>query len=195
MDFKTFFEAYDLELARHQNLAVIYPFDGTIWTKENTKLFNKMSSMFPQSQYCITIAAEGQNDTTIKRRIIEACGIHPTQVIECKNPFEPYKVIKLYDNKKDVIVLLLDDEQIKQIKNKKLFQKYSKSGNHLPYGKCIYYVRISSNGSKYELQEIVNKYNQIPDIVGKKQFVERVFGCCDFDIVDKLLNLGINAGF
>lgn len=195
MNFKTFFEAYNLEPAKHQRLAVIYPFDGTIWTKENTKLFNKMSSLFPQSHHCITIAAEDVNTTTIKRRIIEACGIHPTQIIECKNPFEPFKIIKLYDNKSDVIVLLLEEEQIKQIKNKQLFQKYSKTGKHLPYSKCIYYVKIPSNESKYSLQEIVNKYNQIKDIIERKQFVEKIFGKCDFDIIDKLLNLGINAGF
>ena len=192
--FKTFFEAYNLETPKHQQIVIVYPFDGEIWTKENTNIFNKMSTNFPQSHHCITIASEGTNTTTIKRRIIEACGIHPVQVIECANPFEPFKVIKMHDNKTDVVVLLLDDEQIDQIKNKKLFRKYSKSGSHLPYGKCIYYVRIPSNRSKYTLQEIISKYNQIHDTIGKKQFVEKVFGHCDFDIIEKLLNLGINAG-
>lgn len=193
MDFKTFFESYELRSPVHQKLVVIYPFDGTVWTKENTRIFNKMSSLFPQSHYCTTIAADGTNETIIKRKIIEACGIHKTQIIECNNPFEPYKVIRLYDNERDVVVMLLESSQIKLIKNKKLFKKYSKTDSHLPYGKCIYYISVPSNENKYELQEVVQKYNKITDTIGRKQFVNRIFGNCDFDTIDKLLNLGANS--
>lgn len=193
MDFKTFFESYNLNSALHQQLVAIYPFDGDMWTKENTKIFNKLSTFFPQSHYCVSIPTGDENNTTIKRRIIEACGIHPAQIIECSNPFEPYEIIKLYDNKTDIVVILLDDEQIKQIDNKKLFKKYSKGGKHLPYSKCIYYVNISSNRSKYSLNEIVSKYNQINDVIGRKQFVQKIFGNCDFEIIDSLLNLKNNA--
>lgn len=191
--FKQFFESYMLPPPKHQQLCVVFPFDGEIWTKEQTKVFNKISEVFPQSHYCVTIGVDNNSETTIKRKIIEACGVPNVQIVECSNPFEPFKVIKLYDNETDVVVLLLDDEQIKQIHNKTLFKKYSKSGKHLPYGECIYYVKIPTNRSKYTFNEILIKYNKINDILGRKQFVNKIFGNADFDQIDKLLNLKINS--
>lgn len=191
--FKQFFESYMLTPPKHQQLCVVFPFDGEIWTKEQTKFFNKMSEVFPQSHYCVTIGVGNNSETAIKRKIIEACGVPNVQIVECSNPFEPFKVIKLYDNETDVVVLLLDDEQIEQVHNKTLFKKYSKSGKHLPYGECIYYVKIPTNRSKYTFNEILIKYNRINDILGRKQFVNKIFGNADFDQIDKLLNLKINS--
>lgn len=192
-NFKQFFESYMISPPEHQQVCVVFPFDGEVWTKEQTKIFNKMSSVFPQSHYYITIGVDGNNETAIKRKIIEACGIPNVQIIECNNPFEPFKVIKMYDNETDVIVLLLDDEQIQQIHNKGLFKKYSKSGKHLPYGKCIYYVKIPTNRSKFTFNEILAKYNKISDVIGRKQFVEKIFGNADFEQIDKILNLKLNS--
>ena len=191
--FKQFFESYMLPPPKHQQLCVVFPFDGEIWTKEQTKVFNKLSEVFPQSHYCVTIGVDNNSETAIKRKIIEACGVPNVQIVECSNPFEPFKVIKLYDNETDVVVLLLDDEQIKQIHNKTLFKKYSKSGKHLPYSECIYYVKVPTNRSKYTFNEILIKYNKINDILGRKQFVNKIFGNADFDQIDKLLNLKINS--
>ena len=191
--FKQFFESYMLPSPKHQQLCVVYPFDGEIWTKEQTKIFNKLSDVFPQSHYCVTIGVDNSNETAIKRKIIEACGVPDVQIIECNNPFEPYKVIKMYDSDTDVIVLLLDNEQIKQINSKKLFRKYSKSGKHLPYSKCVYYVKIATNRGKYTFNEILTKYNKITDTIGRKQFVNKIFGNADFDQIDKLLNLKMNS--
>ncbi len=192
--FKQFFESYMLSPPKHQQLCVVYPFDGEIWTKEQTHIFNKLSDVFPQSHYYITISVDNNNnETAIKRKIIEACGIPDVQIIECNNPFEPYKVIKMYDSDTDVVVLLLDNEQIKQISGKELFRKYSKSGTHLPYSKCVYYVKIVTNRGKYTFNEILTKYNKITDTIGRKQFVNKIFGNADFDQIDKLLNLKMNS--
>lgn len=191
--FKQFFESYMISPPKHQQLCVVFPFDGEIWTKEQTKIFNKISSAFPQSHYCVTIGVGSNNETVINRKIIEACGIPNAQIIECNNPFEPFKVIKMYDNETDVVILLLDNEQIIQIHDKALFKKYSKSGKHLPYGKCVYYVKIPSNRSKFTFNEILAKYNKIGDVIGRKQFVEKIFGNADFEQIDKILNLKINS--
>ena len=40
--FKQFFESYMLPSSKHQQLCVVFPFDGEIWTKEQTKVFNKI---------------------------------------------------------------------------------------------------------------------------------------------------------
>lgn len=191
--FKQFFESYMISTPKHQQVCVVFPFDGEIWTKEQTKIFNKISSIFPQSHYCVTISVDSNNETAIKRKIIEACGIPNVQIIECNNPFEPFKVIKMYDNETDVIILLLDNEQVIQIHDKALFKKYSKSGKHLPYSKCIYYVKIPTNSSNFTFNEILAKYNKIGDVIGRKQFIEKIFGNADFEQIDKILNLKMNS--
>lgn len=191
--FKQFFESYTISPPKHQQHCVIFPFDGEIWTKEQTKIFNRISSVFPQSHYYVTIGVENSNEAAIKRKIIEACGIPNAQIIECGNPFEPFKVIKMYDNDTDVIILLLDNEQIIQIRDKALFKKYSKPDKHLPYSECVYYVKIPTNSSNFTFNEILAKYNKIGDVIGRKQFVEKIFGNADFEQIDKILNLKMNS--
>ena len=191
--FEQFFESYDIPSSHNSQLVVIYPFDGEIWTNTNTKIFNNISSKFPQSHYYVTIAVEpNSTDTTIKRNIIEACGVHPSQIIECNNPFEPYKILKQYNNEFDSVVLLLDDKHIPSQHHSKL-QKFKKS-LYLPYSQCIYYSQISTNTSNITSVELLIKYSNCATTIERKQFIESIFGKgVNFDMLDRILNLQINS--
>lgn len=191
--FEQFFESYDLPSSHNSQLVVIYPFDGEIWTKINTKIFNSISSKFPQSHYYVAIGVESNStNTSIKRNIIEACGIHPIQIIECSNPFEPYKILKLYNNDYDTIVLLLDKEHIPHIQSSKL-QKFTKT-SHLPYSQCLYYSDVVTNVDKINSTDLLIKYNNCNTTIERKQFIESIFGKgANFDILDKILNLQFNS--
>lgn len=186
--FKTFFkESYELSKPHHHQTVCIYPFDGDVWCKENTEIFNSISVKIPQSHYYVTIAGDGEILIN-KRKLIEACGIPNEQIIECANPFEPYSIIKMYNGENDSVILLLDNIQINQINNASHFNKYLKAEKILPYTKCIYYVHIPTNTSNVTLQSLVMHYFELTSIADKQQYVEKLFGNINFAQIDKILN-------
>ena len=186
--FETFFkESYELSKSHHHQTVCIYPFDGDVWCKENTKIFNLISTKIPQSHYYVAIAGDNEILLT-KRKLIEACGVPNEQIIECVNPFEPYSIIKMYDSENDSIILLLDSVQINQINNASHFKKYLETEKISPYSKCIYFVHIPTNTSNITLQSLMMQYFKFNSIVDKQQYVEKLFGNVNFAQIDKILN-------